>query len=77
MSFCLAAVQPQVVAYKKSEHGNEGDTGVLTCKSLSYPPVGTWLWFRSDQTVSAVVCWFVAPLPSPLLLTNRKAEGQN
>ncbi|XP_052558581.1 basigin isoform X2 [Tympanuchus pallidicinctus] len=43
-------VQPQVVAYKKSEHGNEGDTGVLTCKSLSYPPVGNWFWFRSDQT---------------------------
>uniref|UniRef100_A0A8C3LRQ3 Basigin n=1 Tax=Chrysolophus pictus TaxID=9089 RepID=A0A8C3LRQ3_CHRPC len=43
-------VPPQVVAYKKSEHGNEGDTGVLTCKSLSYPPVKTWTWYKSDKT---------------------------
>uniref|UniRef100_G1MVY0 Basigin (Ok blood group) n=1 Tax=Meleagris gallopavo TaxID=9103 RepID=G1MVY0_MELGA len=50
----LIEVKPQVVAYKKSEHGNEGDTGVLTCKSLSYPPVQSWDWYRSDQTVSAV-----------------------
>ncbi|POI35430.1 hypothetical protein CIB84_000817 [Bambusicola thoracicus] len=42
-------VQPQVVAYKKSEHGNEGDTGVLTCKSPSYPPVESWVWFKSGQ----------------------------
>ncbi|NXJ07946.1 BASI protein, partial [Odontophorus gujanensis] len=48
-------VQPQVVAYKKSEHGNEGDTGVLTCKSPSYPPVDTWTWFKSDQGVRAPI----------------------
>ncbi|XP_015742173.1 basigin [Coturnix japonica] len=42
-------VPPQVVAYKKSEHGNEGDTGVMICKSPSYPPVDTWTWFKSDQ----------------------------
>ncbi|XP_021234150.1 basigin isoform X1 [Numida meleagris] len=45
----LIEVQPQIVAYKKSEHGNEGDTGVLTCKCPSYPPVDTWAWFRKGQ----------------------------
>uniref|UniRef100_A0A8C2TFC6 Basigin (Ok blood group) n=1 Tax=Coturnix japonica TaxID=93934 RepID=A0A8C2TFC6_COTJA len=48
-------VPPQVVAYKKSEHGNEGDTGVMICKSPSYPPVDTWTWFKSDQGVSPIV----------------------
>ncbi|CAH2293164.1 basigin, partial, partial [Pelobates cultripes] len=37
-------VSPHVIAYKKSEHGNEGDTGVLTCKSSSFPPVELWAW---------------------------------
>ncbi|XP_066840044.1 basigin isoform X2 [Anser cygnoides] len=43
------SVLPQVVAYKKSEHGNEGDTGVLTCKNPSFPPVSDWVWYRNDQ----------------------------
>uniref|UniRef100_A0A8C8EB60 Basigin n=1 Tax=Otus sunia TaxID=257818 RepID=A0A8C8EB60_9STRI len=38
-----------VVAYKKSEHGNEGDTGVLTCKNPSFPPVISWAWYRNGQ----------------------------
>lgn len=70
ISLCLAAVEPQVVAYKKSEHGNEGDVGVLTCKSPSYPPVDHWAWYKSGQTVvsAAVFC------PPPPLLTNKRAE---
>ncbi|NXG69063.1 BASI protein, partial [Baryphthengus martii] len=43
------SVPPQVTAYKKSEHGNEGDTGVLTCKSSSYPPVTSWVWYKNGQ----------------------------
>ncbi|XP_064030812.1 basigin isoform X1 [Pogoniulus pusillus] len=43
------SVPPQVTAYKKSEHGNEGDTGVLTCKSSSFPPVVTWVWSKNGQ----------------------------
>uniref|UniRef100_A0A8C3KAE5 Basigin n=1 Tax=Calidris pygmaea TaxID=425635 RepID=A0A8C3KAE5_9CHAR len=43
------SVAPQVVAYKKSEHGNEGDTGVLTCKCSSFPPVKTWIWYKNGQ----------------------------
>ncbi|XP_034610972.1 basigin [Trachemys scripta elegans] len=39
-------VKPHVMAYKKSEHGNEGDTGVLICKSNSYPPVSQWTWYK-------------------------------
>ncbi|XP_044311916.1 basigin [Varanus komodoensis] len=39
-------VKPHVFAYKKSEHGNEGDTAVLTCKCNSYPPVSQWSWFK-------------------------------
>ncbi|NWR59002.1 BASI protein, partial [Bucorvus abyssinicus] len=49
------SVPPQVVAYKKSEHGNEGDTGVLTCKSPSFPPVKKWSWFKNGQLVSALI----------------------
>uniref|UniRef100_A0A8C3DQA3 Uncharacterized protein n=1 Tax=Corvus moneduloides TaxID=1196302 RepID=A0A8C3DQA3_CORMO len=43
------SVAPQVVAYKKSEHGNEGDTGVLVCKNPSFPAVTTWSWHKSGQ----------------------------
>ncbi|XP_010130864.1 PREDICTED: basigin, partial [Buceros rhinoceros silvestris] len=45
------SVPPQVVAYKKSEHGNEGDTGVLICKSSSFPPVKTWSWYKNGQVL--------------------------
>ncbi|XP_042334818.1 basigin, partial [Sceloporus undulatus] len=44
--FSSFAVKPHVVAYKKSEHANEGDTGVLTCKAHSYPPVTQWIWYK-------------------------------
>ncbi|XP_069504012.1 basigin [Ambystoma mexicanum] len=45
------SVSPHVVAYKPSEHGNEGDVGVMTCKSKSYPPVENWNWYKeSDGT---------------------------
>ncbi|NWT70600.1 BASI protein, partial [Prunella himalayana] len=47
------SVPPQVAAYKTSEHGNEGDTGVLTCKNPSFPAVTTWSWQKSGQGVSA------------------------
>uniref|UniRef100_A0A663N271 Basigin n=1 Tax=Athene cunicularia TaxID=194338 RepID=A0A663N271_ATHCN len=43
------SVSPQVMAYKKSEHGNEGDTGVLTCKNPSFPPVSFWAWYRNGH----------------------------
>ncbi|NXX20873.1 BASI protein, partial [Podargus strigoides] len=49
------SVPPQVTAYKKSEHGNEGDTGVLTCKNPSFPPVSSWVWHKSGQEVSPIV----------------------
>nr|XP_008122489.1 PREDICTED: basigin [Anolis carolinensis] len=42
-------VKPNIVAYKKSEHANEGDTAVLTCKLHSYPPVTLWTWFKMDD----------------------------
>ncbi|NXM23888.1 BASI protein, partial [Oxyruncus cristatus] len=45
------SVAPQVAAYKKSEHGNEGDTGVLICKNPSFPPVTTWSWYKNGQGV--------------------------
>lgn len=59
--FLISVVPPQVVAYKKSEHGNEGDTGVLICKSPSFPPVKTWTWYKNGQAVSAV-CDALPPL---------------
>uniref|UniRef100_A0A8C3QPB4 Basigin n=1 Tax=Cyanoderma ruficeps TaxID=181631 RepID=A0A8C3QPB4_9PASS len=43
------SVAPQVTAYKKSEHGNEGDTGVLVCKNPSFPAVTTWSWSKSGH----------------------------
>ncbi|NXK56062.1 BASI protein, partial [Chauna torquata] len=49
------SVPPQVVAYKKSEHGNEGDTGVLTCKNPSFPPVSSWIWYKNGQEVSDAI----------------------
>uniref|UniRef100_A0A663DXH1 Basigin (Ok blood group) n=1 Tax=Aquila chrysaetos chrysaetos TaxID=223781 RepID=A0A663DXH1_AQUCH len=41
-------IPPQVMAYKKSEHGNEGDTGVLTCKNPSFPDVTSWNWYKKE-----------------------------
>ncbi|NWT16354.1 BASI protein, partial [Vireo altiloquus] len=49
------SVFPQVIAYKKSEHGNEGDTGVLTCKNPSFPAVTTWSWSKIGHGVSALL----------------------
>ncbi|NXS51507.1 BASI protein, partial [Brachypteracias leptosomus] len=49
------SVAPQVVAYKKSEHGNEGDTGVLVCKSPSFPLVSEWTWNKNGQRVSTPI----------------------
>lgn len=46
---CLHTVKPHVVAYKKSEHGNEGDTGVLVCKCNSYPSVTEWTWYKKEN----------------------------
>uniref|UniRef100_UPI00398E8E2A basigin n=1 Tax=Pristiophorus japonicus TaxID=55135 RepID=UPI00398E8E2A len=40
---------PGVNSDKKSEHGNEGDVGVLTCKSSGYPPVENWSWSRHTK----------------------------
>ncbi|XP_065434392.1 basigin isoform X2 [Chrysemys picta bellii] len=45
-------VKPHVTAYKKSEHGNEGDTGVMICKSNSYPPVSQWTWYKIINNVN-------------------------
>ncbi|NXR38465.1 BASI protein, partial [Zosterops hypoxanthus] len=49
------SVAPQVTAYKKSEHGNEGDTGVLVCKNPSFPAVTTWSWSKTGHGVSAAL----------------------
>uniref|UniRef100_A0A8D2NKB0 Basigin n=1 Tax=Zonotrichia albicollis TaxID=44394 RepID=A0A8D2NKB0_ZONAL len=57
-------IPPQVTAYKKSEHGNEGDTGVLTCKNPSYPAVTTWSWHKSGHGVSAVIFSISPPAQS-------------
>ncbi|XP_064424403.1 basigin [Latimeria chalumnae] len=48
---------PYIHASKSSEHGNEGDVGVLTCKSQGYPPVNQWMWQKksgeeTDQIVN-------------------------
>ncbi|XP_063770547.1 basigin isoform X2 [Pseudophryne corroboree] len=49
-------VAPHVVAYKKMEHGNEGDTGVLTCKSSSFPYVEEWTWYiLSEDGIKPIV----------------------
>uniref|UniRef100_A0A8C6J2G7 Basigin n=1 Tax=Melopsittacus undulatus TaxID=13146 RepID=A0A8C6J2G7_MELUD len=49
------SVAPKVTAYKKSEHGNEGDTGVLVCKSSSFPPVTSWIWYKHGQEVRPII----------------------
>ncbi|XP_068090162.1 basigin isoform X2 [Hyperolius riggenbachi] len=53
-------VSPHVVAYKKSEHGNEGDTGVLTCKSNSFPYVEQWTWYKIPKDPGQ-------PAPQPIV----------
>ncbi|XP_053149177.1 basigin [Hemicordylus capensis] len=42
----LVKVVPHVYAYKKSEHGNEGDMAILVCRCNSYPPVTQWTWYK-------------------------------
>ncbi|XP_038632517.1 basigin [Scyliorhinus canicula] len=41
---------PGVSSDKKSEYGNEGDVGVLTCKSSGYPFVESWIWSRMSSS---------------------------
>ncbi|KAM4809484.1 basigin [Rhinophrynus dorsalis] len=49
-------VTPHVSAYKNLEHGNEGDTGVLTCKSYTFPPIDDWAWYIvTDNGLEPVV----------------------
>lgn len=49
-------VAPHVTAYKEKEHGNEGDTGVLTCKSNSFPHVEEWMWsVVTDDGIKSIV----------------------
>ncbi|XP_055514877.1 basigin [Leucoraja erinacea] len=40
---------PGVNAEKKSEHGNEGDYGVLICRSTGFPSVENWSWSRQTK----------------------------
>ncbi|KAJ8270072.1 hypothetical protein GJAV_G00110020 [Gymnothorax javanicus] len=40
---------PHVGAYKHSEHGNEGDRGVLVCVSHGYPLPTDWQWFMLQE----------------------------
>ncbi|MEE6487463.1 hypothetical protein FKM82_014911 [Ascaphus truei] len=55
-SLINVTVLPHVVAHKKTEHGNEGDTGVMTCKSNSFPPVDQWAWYRvTKESNEAIV----------------------
>ncbi|XP_031804130.1 basigin [Sarcophilus harrisii] len=43
---------PKIVVNKKSEHGNEGDSITLTCKSSSYPSISHWTWYRQYESGS-------------------------
>ncbi|XP_028906224.1 basigin isoform X2 [Ornithorhynchus anatinus] len=40
---------PRVMTVKKSEHGNEGDSITLMCKSSLYPPVEEWNWYKETK----------------------------
>ncbi|XP_061097765.1 basigin-like [Conger conger] len=40
---------PHVGAYKHSEHGNEGDKGVLVCMSHGYPLPTDWEWLKLGE----------------------------
>ncbi|XP_058514060.1 basigin isoform X2 [Ochotona princeps] len=46
---------PRIKAVKKSEHANEGETVTLVCKSDSYPPVTSWLWYKVADTGLQVI----------------------
>uniref|UniRef100_A0A0P6K7I9 Basigin n=1 Tax=Heterocephalus glaber TaxID=10181 RepID=A0A0P6K7I9_HETGA len=37
---------PVIKATRKSEHASEGETVTLVCKSDSYPPIDTWVWYK-------------------------------
>ncbi|XP_045553180.1 basigin isoform X1 [Salmo salar] len=39
---------PHVSAYKRSEHGNEKDKGVLVCVSYGYPLPTDWKWYKLE-----------------------------
>ncbi|XP_078412084.1 basigin [Cetorhinus maximus] len=54
-STILVKAPPGVSSDKKSEHGNEGDVGVLTCKSSGYPPVENWVWSRNTNAGDEVI----------------------
>ncbi|XP_036617531.1 basigin isoform X2 [Trichosurus vulpecula] len=40
---------PKITVNKKLEHGNEGDSIILKCKSQSYPSIEQWSWYRQHE----------------------------
>lgn len=46
---------PVVKAAKKSEHASEGETVTLVCKSDSYPPVSSWIWYKMSDSGYQVI----------------------
>ncbi|XP_006898015.1 PREDICTED: basigin [Elephantulus edwardii] len=46
---------PKVFAVKKSEHANEGETVTLKCKSNSFPPITSWVWFKKTDAEEQLI----------------------
>nr|XP_012601349.1 basigin isoform X1 [Microcebus murinus]XP_012601350.1 basigin isoform X1 [Microcebus murinus] len=46
---------PKVTAVKKSEHGDDGESVTLACKSSSLPPVTDWVWFKAEDSGDQVI----------------------
>ncbi|XP_051893489.1 basigin [Pristis pectinata] len=51
----LVKAPPGVSVEKKSEHGNEGDYGVLKCRSSGFPPVENWTWSRQTKAGTEII----------------------
>ncbi|XP_020864512.1 basigin isoform X2 [Phascolarctos cinereus] len=45
---------PKILINKKSEHGNEGDMIILTCKSHSYPSIQQWNWYKQHEPENTI-----------------------
>ncbi|KAM6168696.1 basigin [Erethizon dorsatum] len=47
---------PMISAIKESKHASEGEVVTLACKSDSYTPIDTWIWYKvvdsGDQVIT-------------------------
>ncbi|XP_022615279.1 basigin isoform X2 [Seriola dumerili] len=74
---------PHVYTYKRSEHGNENDKGLLVCMSHGYPLPTDWTWFKEEDGAQTPIIngttdkYEIKSTPNKTILTIKDLSIQN